>query len=91
VVDPDEGAAGVRAIRRRALADALAAGCDILFAMFNPQSPLARRFIGFPFLPLPQRLMKHMTPIFVLDVDRSLADMAARSDGYFLLTDLDYF
>jgi hypothetical protein len=91
VVDPDEGAAGVRAIRRRALADALAAGCDILFAMFNPQSPLAQRFIGFPFLPLPQRLMKHPTPIFVIDVDPSLADVAARSDGYFLLTDLDYF
>jgi hypothetical protein len=91
VVDPDVGDAGVNAIKRRALADALAAGCDILFAMFNPQSPLARQFMGFPFLPLPKRLMKHPTPIFVIDVDRSLADIAARSDGYFLLTDLDYF
>jgi hypothetical protein len=91
VVDPDLNDAGVSAIKRRALADALAAGCDILFAMFNPRSPLARRFIGFPFLPLPERLMKHPTPIFVIDVDRSLADVAARSDGYFLLTDLDYF
>jgi hypothetical protein len=83
--------AGITAIKRHALADALAAGCDILFAMFNPQSPLGRRFIGFPFLPLPERLMKHPTPIFVIDVDRSLADIAKRSDGYFLLTDLDYF
>jgi len=91
VVDPGVDDLVVTAIRRRALADALAAECDILFAMFNPQSPLGRRFIGFPFLPLPERLMKHPTPIFVIDVDRSLADVAARSDGYFLLTDLDYF
>jgi hypothetical protein len=91
VVDPDVDDAGVSAIKRQVLADALAAGCDILFAMFNPQSPLARRFMGFPFLPLPERLMKHPTPIFVIDVDRSLADVAARRDGYFLLTDLDYF
>jgi hypothetical protein len=91
VVDPDVNDAGVSSIKRQALADALAAGCDILFAMFNPQSPFARQFMGFPFLPLPQRLMKHPTPIFVVDVDRSLADTAARRDGYFLLTDLDYF
>jgi hypothetical protein len=91
VVDPATGDVGVTAIRHGALADALAAKCDILFAMFNPQSPLGRRFIGFPFLPLPERLMKHPTPIFMIDVDRSLADMAARDDGYFLLTDLDYF
>lgn len=91
VVDPAVGDAVVTAIKRRALADALAAGCDILFAMFNPQSAMARRFIGFPFLPLPERLMKHPTPIFVIDVDRSLADLAARNDGFFLLTDLDYF
>jgi hypothetical protein len=84
-------AAAVTAIKRHALADALAAGVDILFAMFNPQAPLGRRFIGFPFLPLPERLMKHPTPIFVLDVDRSLAEVASRADGYFLLTDLDYF
>jgi hypothetical protein len=83
--------AAVSAIKRRALADALAAGADILFAMFNPQAPLGRRFTGFPFLPLPERLLKHPTPIFVLDVDRSLAEVAARADGYFLLTDLDYF
>jgi hypothetical protein len=91
VVDPPAGDTIVTAIKRRALADALAADCDVLFAMFNPQSPLARRFTGFPFLPLPQRLMKHPTPIFVIDIDHSLADVAARSDGYFLLTDLDYF
>ncbi|MBN9088908.1 MAG: hypothetical protein J0J01_18535 [Reyranella sp.] len=91
VVDLAAGDGGVRAIKRRVLADALAADCDILFAMFNPQSPLAQRFLGFPFLPLPERLMKHPTPIFVLDIDRSLEDAAARRDGYFLLTDLDYF
>ena len=91
VVDPAAGDGAVTAIKRRVLADALAANCDILFAMFNPQSPLARRFLGFPFLPLPERLMKHPTPIFVIDVDRSLSDIAARHDGFFLLTDLDYF
>jgi hypothetical protein len=91
VVDPAAAEATIAAIRRLALAEALAANCDMLFAMFNPQAPLARRFIGFPFLPLPEQLMKHRTPIFVVDVDRALGDIAARSDAYFLLTDLDYF
>ena len=59
--------------------------------MFNPQSPLARQFMGLQFLPLPEHLMKHPTPIFVIDVDRSLADTAARKDGYFPLTEHDYF
>jgi hypothetical protein len=91
VVDPLVASTAVAAIKRLALADALAEGCDMLFSMFNPCSPAAAAFIGFPFLPLPERLMKHRTPIFVLDVDRAFADVAARDDGYFLLTDLDYF
>ena len=56
VVDPAAGDGAVAAIKRHALADALAARCDLLFAMFNPDSPLAQRFIGFPFVPLPERL-----------------------------------
>jgi hypothetical protein len=91
VVEPSLAASVVPAIKRLALADALAERCDMLFAMFNPRSPMAAAFIGFPFLPLPERLMKHRTPIFVLDIDHTLASIAARDDGYFLLTDLDYF
>ena len=91
VVDGRAVETTVAAIKRMALAEALEAKCDMLFAMFNPQAALARKFMGFPFLRLPERLMKHRTPIFVIDVDRSLADIAARADGYFLLTDLDYF
>jgi hypothetical protein len=91
VVEPTMAGAVATAIKRLALAEALAADCDMLFTMLNPQAPPARQFIGFPFLPLPERLMKHRTPIFVIDVDRTLADVAARDDAYFLLTDLDYF
>lgn len=91
VVDPAVATTVVAAIKRLALADALAGRCDMLFAMFNPRSAIAAAFTGFPFLPLPERLMKHRTPIFVLDVDHAFADVAARDDGYFMLTDLDYF
>ncbi len=91
VVDPPLAGSIIPAIKRLALADALDQRCDLLFAMFNPHSAMAAAFTGFPFLPLPERLMKHRTPIFVLDVDPALADIAAREDGYFLLTDLDYF
>jgi hypothetical protein len=91
VVDPRAAGPTVAAIKRLALAEALATNCDMLFTMLNPQAPLASRLVGFPFLPLPERLMKHRTPIFVIDIDRALGDIAARSDAYFLLTDLDYF
>lgn len=91
VVDPRTSKMASVAIKRLALVDALEAKADMLFAMFNPRSPVAKELMGFPFLPLPDRLMMHRTPIFVIDVDRTLADIAARDDGYFLLTDLDYF
>ena len=81
----------VAAIKRLALSRALDQGADLLFTLLNPKSPLAARLTGFPFLPLPQRLLKHPTPIFVVDIDRALAATAARDDAYILLTDLDYF
>jgi hypothetical protein len=91
VVEPALAGSIIPAIKRLALADALGQRCDMLFAMFNPRSAMAAAFTGFPFLPLPDRLMKHRTPIFVLDIDPAFADIAARDDGYFLLTDLDSF
>jgi hypothetical protein len=79
------------ALRLWLIRQAAAAGADALFTMVNYGSAVARTAVGFPFIPIPERLLPHATPIFIREC--SAEGKTQETDGTFHLTlsDLDYF
>lgn len=79
------------ALRLRLIRQAAAAGADALFTMVNVGSAVARTAVGFPLIPIPERLLPHATPIFIRACGAE--GKTQETDGSFHLTlaDLDYF
>ena len=66
-------------------------GDDMVFTLVNPASKAGGKFIGFPWIKIPERWMPQSTPIFVHINDPARADLENQSDFHLTLGDLDYF
>ncbi len=64
---------------------------DIIFTLLNPKSNSSRKFLGFPFVRVPDRFLPHTTPIFVHAIDPELIAMEKEQGLHITLSDLDYF
>ena len=70
---------------------AISNGSDIIFSLLNPKSKLSKKFLGFPFVNVPDKLLPHSTPIFVHALDPDLISMEKELGLHITLADIDYF
>ena len=70
---------------------ALNYGDDMVFTLLNPLSRASKKFIGFPWIKIPERYMPHRTPIFLHINDPSRVNLENPSNIHVTLGDLDYF
>lgn len=66
-------------------------GDDMVFTLVNPASKASGKFIGFPWIKIPERLMPQKTPIFVHINDPAMVDLENQANFHITLGDLDYF
>ncbi len=64
---------------------------DIIFTLLNPKSRASRKFLGFPFIGVPDKFLPHSTPMFVHVLDQELISMEKEQGLHITLGDLDYF
>jgi len=64
---------------------------DTLFLMVNPFSEASKPIIGFPFLPIPESLLPHATPIFIRAIKKRSKWLEFNNKIHITLADLDYF
>jgi len=57
----------------------------------NPLSISSKRFIGFPWIKIPEKYLPHKTPIFIHIKDAAMVNMENLSNIHVTLADLDYF
>jgi hypothetical protein len=70
---------------------ALSHGDDMVFTLLNPLSRASKKFIGFPWVKIPERFMPHKTPIFLHINDPSRVTLENLLNIHLTLGDLDYF
>jgi hypothetical protein len=70
---------------------ALSHSDDMVFTLLNPLSRASKKFIGFPWVKIPERFMPHRTPIFLHINDPSRVTLENLSNIHISLGDLDYF
>jgi hypothetical protein len=70
---------------------ALSHGDDMVFTLLNPLSRASKKFIGFPWIKIPERFMPQRTPIFLHINDPSRVTLENLSNIHITLGDLDYF
>jgi hypothetical protein len=70
---------------------ALTHGDDMVFTLLNPLSRASKKFIGFPWIKIPERYMPQRTPIFLHVNDPAMANFENPSNIHVTLGDLDYF
>jgi len=64
---------------------------DMIFTLLNPLSISSKRFIGFPWIKIPEKYLPHKTPIFIHIKDAAMVNMENLSNIHVTLADLDYF
>lgn len=79
------------ALRLWLIRQAAAMGADALFTMINPGSEVARTAVGFPLIPIPERLLPHTTPIFIRVCGTEGKTLETDGSFHLTLADLDYF
>ncbi len=70
---------------------ALNHGDDMVFTLLNPLSRASKKFIGFPWVKIPEKYMPHRTPIFIHVNDPAMVNLENPSNIHVTLGDLDYF
>ena len=79
------------AIRLWLVRGAIVSGADTVYTMFNKNNASAKQLSGFPLMHIPDRLLPHMTPIYL----RWTHDQPqyTKYDGltHLTMSDLDYF
>lgn len=63
---------------------------DLIYTIINPSNQYQNTVVGFPFLPVPDSVLPHSTPIY-FRCDASSVDITSVSSIYFSAGDLDYF
>lgn len=66
-------------------------GDDMVFTLLNPETKASKKFIGFPWVKIPEGLMPQRTPIFIHINNPAMADLENQSNIHVTLGDLDYF
>jgi hypothetical protein len=79
------------AVRLWLLSRAARAGNDILFTLLNPGSPVGSSMAGFPFIPIPDQMLPHTTPIFMRAASEEALFLQGEGSLHLTLADLDYF
>ena len=70
---------------------AIKSKADTLFTMVNSFSSIARECVGFPLVPIPDRLLPHATPIFMRFRSSDNKEFEMDKSVHFTMADLDYF
>ncbi len=78
-------------IRTYIIKQAIIYGDDAVYTLLNNDAKEAKKFLGFPFLPIPDKFLPHKTPFFVHVNDEKYIAMEECSDLHITLGDLDYF
>jgi len=91
ILDPNLKIVDNFSLRFWLLTQAIKNGTDALFTLVNPLSIPARKFVGFPFLPIPDTLLPHATPIFMRPCNDRFRCFELDSSMHMTLADLDYF
>jgi hypothetical protein len=64
---------------------------DAIFTLLNPLSSSSKRFVGFPWIKIPERYLPHKTPIFIHIKDPAIVNLENQTGFHITLADLDYF
>lgn len=64
---------------------------DLVFTLLNPLSKSSRRFLGLPWVKVPEKYLPQKTPIFLHINDPSMVNLENPSNIHVTLGDLDYF
>lgn len=64
---------------------------DTLFTMVNSFNTMAHKCIGFPLVPIPDKLLPHATPIFIRAYGPQNKHFETNRSMHITLGDLDYF
>lgn len=70
---------------------AILAKADTFFTMINPINKMAKKFIGFPLVHIPDSLLPHATPIFIRANGLQNKHFETDDSIHLTLADLDYF
>ena len=90
LLDPDLSLFDRFALRAWLILQAIKADVDALFTMINPRSRAARICVGFPLIPIPDKLIHHRTPIFVRSQRNESRSLETEASTHMTLADLDY-
>lgn len=70
---------------------AIKLNCNIIFTLLNPRSLISKKFLGFPFVQVPDKILPHANPIFVHANDKFFSSLEKNDSLHITLSDLDYF
>lgn len=79
------------ALRCLLIKKAMLSDADIIFTLLNPRTKLSKKFLGLPFVGVPDKFLPHATPIFVHANNPSLMAMEQETALHLTLSDIDYF
>lgn len=91
MLDPSLPKRVIRDIRLAMIVEALTADFDALYLMLNQRNAFARRLLGYPFFPVPERFLPHPVPLFLHAITPDAKALAQDAGTYLTLADLDYF
>jgi hypothetical protein len=77
-------------IRMYIVKQALMSCDDVVFMLFNSKAKSVKRFLGFPFIHIPDKYLPHKTPFFMHVVDTDV-DVKSIANLNITLADIDYF
>ena len=90
LLDPDLTLFDRLALRSWLILQAIQSDVDALFTMINPRSRAARICVGFPLIRIPDKLLRHRTPIFVRSRGNESRFLETEASMHMTLADLDY-
>ena len=91
LLEPDTTFRSQFALRLWLLRSAITVKVDTFFTMVNSCNPMAHKFIGFPLMRIPDKVLPHATPIFIRRFHDQKGEFKTDSSLHFTLADLDYF